>query len=119
MKTILRHLSLAVAIVTVCGLPLVFAEGLVVPVSASASSSYRDQVPANANGNRLGPGVNLGGLAPAALVVDLGRRYSLSRVELLTAQDEPGTTEHEIAVSDDLVSWTPATTWRSETSDNQ
>jgi len=97
----------------------VFGEGLVAPVSLSASSSYGDQLPIKAIDSDLGTAWNSGGFAPATLIVDLGRSYALSRIELLTAQSIPGPTEHKIALSNDLVTWTPATTSRSETADNQ
>jgi len=119
MKTTVRFLTLAFAVVAACSIRAAFGEGLVAPVSSSASSSYGDQLPTKAVDNDLGTAWNAGRFAPATLIVDLGRSYALSRIELLTAQYTPGTTEHTISVSDDIVTWTPATTWRSETADNQ
>jgi hypothetical protein len=49
----------------------------------------------------------------------MGEVRALSRIELLTAQLPDGITEHQISVSDDLVSWTKAYALRSYTADNQ
>ena len=119
MKTTLRNLTIIVAVVAACSLHAAFAESLVAPVTSTSSSSYGDQLSGKAIDNDLGTAWNSGRFAPATLVVDLGRSYTLSRIELLTAQHPAGTTEHQIAVSNDFVTWTPAAASRSETTDNQ
>lgn len=57
--------------------------------------------------------------APARVVVDLGQPQPITRIALLTAQWPYGATEHRIAVSNDLTSWTHVDVLKGETTDVQ
>jgi hypothetical protein len=96
-----------------------FAESLVAPVAVNAESYCCDQPAANATDNDLGTVWNSGHFPPASIIVDTGRVYGLSHVDLLTAQFPDGLTEHQVSVSNDLVSWTTANSLRSNTTDDQ
>ena len=117
--TTLCHVALAALVLVTCDIHVTFAESLARPAAAQAESYCCDQRASNAIDRDLGTVWNSGHEPPAAIVLDMGEVRALSRIELLTAQLPDGITEHQISVSDDLVSWTNAHALRSYTTDNQ
>jgi hypothetical protein len=118
-RTVFDCLVFAALAVPLCDSNPAFAESLVTPAAVRADSFCCDQRAASAIDNDLGTAWNSGRFPPASIVVDLGKVYPLSHIELLTAQLPGGTTEHQVSVSNDLVSWTNAYDLRSYTTDNQ
>ena len=117
--TILGRVAFAALAFAMCHVNAGFAESLAAPATVHADSYCCDQRAESAIDNDLGTAWNSGGFPPASIIVDLGEVYALSHVELLTAQFPSGTTEHQVSVSNDLVSWTNAYSLRSYTTDDQ
>ena len=106
--TILCHVALVALALATCHMHVTFAESLVTPAAVQAESYCCDQRASNAIDHDLGTAWNSGHEPPATIILDMGEVRALSRIELLTAQLPDGITEHQISVSDDLVSWTNA-----------
>ena len=119
LATTLYHLALVTLAFATCCMPEAFAESLVTPAAVQADSYCCEQPASNVIDHDLEKIWNAGHMPPAAIILDMGEVRALSRIELLTAQLPDGTTKHQIAVSDDLVSWTIAHNLTSYTTDNQ
>jgi hypothetical protein len=118
MKNLIR-LAVAALAFFLCNVHALFAESLVTPAAIRADSYWRDQRAANAIDNDLGTLWNSGQLPPTSITIDMGKVYALSHIELLTEQYPDGTTEHQISLSNDSVSWTNAYSLRSNTTNGE
>src|ERR1700686_1198806 len=101
MKTLFTRFAVAALVFFLFDVHALFAESLVTPAAVRADSYCCNEPAANLIDNDLGTVWNSGHVPPVSIIVDMGKVYALSHIELLTEQYPDGTTEHQISLSND------------------